>query len=569
MLVDRIPIIKPKSEDQKIYWPPKTKKMAYLCLHLLAFALVPCFAKNHVLFIVIDDLGFDDVGFRSHEIRTPTIDALAARGVVLDSYYVQDVCSPSRATFMTGRYAMHHTVVDWIPPASAYGLPLNETTMAEKFKQAGYATHMSGKWHLGFYKWAMTPTFRGFDSFLGFYSGGEDYFTHRSGLGYDFRHDPTPRCGQNCSQINWQDEGNYSTTVFTREAVRIVQDHDAHNTDKPLFLYLAYQGVHAPNDVPQSYVDPYKESIADPKRRIFAGMLSAVDEGITNVTDALQRKGMLNTTTIVVTSDNGGPVLGGDAVGARNWPLRGGKHSIWEGGVRAVAFVSGAGIADTNKGTQYTSLMHGADWLPTLSDVAGYDLLNTLPLDGVSQWSGISGSGSGSGSGNAPRTSVVLGNATNLCSWPSLDDPRRERYASMSSSSLECGFAIRDGDWKLIQGYGGGPDDWCNTTSTGRTCRNTTHGTGTGSGVLGVGAVAADGRQALKECPNGWCLYNIAKDPNEYLECSRQYPGVLNRLKLEMTQVLQTYHAYQIDPQCPTQTFQNDSHVGLTWQPWC
>jgi arylsulfatase A-like enzyme len=121
--------------------------MSYLCLHLnlLALALVPCFAKNHVLFIVIDDLGFDDVGFRSHEIRTPTIDALAARGVVLDSYYVQDVCSPSRATFMTGRYAMHHTVVDWIPPASAYGLPLNETTMAEKFKQAGYATHMSGK----------------------------------------------------------------------------------------------------------------------------------------------------------------------------------------------------------------------------------------------------------------------------------------------------------------------------------------------------------------------------------------------------------------------------------------
>ena len=85
----------------------------------------PTLPPPNVLFIVIDDLGFDDVGFRSHEIQTPTIDSLARKGVVLDQYYVQDVCSPSRATFMTGRYAMHHSVVDWIPPASAYGLPLN------------------------------------------------------------------------------------------------------------------------------------------------------------------------------------------------------------------------------------------------------------------------------------------------------------------------------------------------------------------------------------------------------------------------------------------------------------
>ena len=117
---------------------------------------------------------------------------------------------------------MHHGVVDWIPPASAYGLPLNETTMAEKFKEAGYKAHMSGKWHLGFYKWEFTPTFRGFDSFLGFYSGGEDYFTHESSGGYDFRRDSQPRCGKDCSEVNAQDQGNYSTTVFTREAVRVI-----------------------------------------------------------------------------------------------------------------------------------------------------------------------------------------------------------------------------------------------------------------------------------------------------------------------------------------------------------
>ena len=102
--------------------------------------------KPNVVFIVVDDLGHDDVGYMSHEIYTPNIDAMARGGITLDNYYVQDVCSPSRATFLTGRYAMHHSIVDWIPPASAYGLPLNETTMAQMFETAGYSCHATGKW---------------------------------------------------------------------------------------------------------------------------------------------------------------------------------------------------------------------------------------------------------------------------------------------------------------------------------------------------------------------------------------------------------------------------------------
>ena len=537
-----------------------------LCVSFLSLSQ----AKNHVLFIVIDDLGFNDVGFRSHEIKTPNIDKFALQGVILNKYYVQDVCSPSRATFMTGRYAMHHSIVDWIPPKSAYGLPLNETTMAEKFKQAGYATHMSGKWHLGFYKWAMTPTFRGFDSFLGFYSGGEDYYTHQSSGAYDFRRDPTPNCGMNCSRINWQDQGVYSTTAFTREAVRVINEHHVQHgsstEETPLFLYLAYQGVHAPAQVPQRYVTPYANSILDPKRRIFAGMLSAVDEGIGNVTAALETHGMLDSTTIVFTSDNGGPVLGGDAVGARNWPMKGGKHSIWEGGVRATAFVSGAGIAPSQKGTEYQNLMHGSDWLPTLSKVAGYDLKGTLPLDGISQWSGISSGKQQYDQENdstRQRTSVVLGNATNLCSWK-VGDPRRTKYDgyddhSWSSDSAGCGFGLRDGDWKIIQGYGGDPDDWCNTTSNGRTCLNRT----------ATATKNNNGQKKLTECPNGWCLYNITKDPFEYQEISKDHPGVLNMLQSKMKIILETYTEYQIDPSCSTAKYKNNSHVGKSWAPWC
>lgn len=130
-------------------------------------------AKPNVVMIVVDDLGFDDMGFRmelngqSPQIDTRNVDKLAREGVVLDAYYVQCVCSPSRVTFLTGRYPLHHGINDWIPPSSAYGMPLNETTIADHFKAAGFKTHAIGKWHAGFYTDQFTPTFRGFDSFYG------------------------------------------------------------------------------------------------------------------------------------------------------------------------------------------------------------------------------------------------------------------------------------------------------------------------------------------------------------------------------------------------------------------
>ena len=120
----------------------------------------------HILLIVVDDLGWNDVGFRSHQIKTPYIDAMAKGGIVLNQYYVQDVCSPSRATFMTGRYPLHHSVNDWLRNGVATGLPLNETIVPQKLATRGYTSHATGKWHLGFYSWQHTPTFRGFNSFV-------------------------------------------------------------------------------------------------------------------------------------------------------------------------------------------------------------------------------------------------------------------------------------------------------------------------------------------------------------------------------------------------------------------
>ena len=155
--------------------------------------------------------------------------------------------------------------------------------------------------------------------------------------------------------------------------------------------------MHAPAQVPSWYEVKYQTRINDTKRRTFAGMLSCVDEGIGNVTKELERRNMMSNTLFVFTSDNGGAIQGGDSVGARNWPLRGGKHSIWEGGVRATSVVYSQNedlISVERRGTTYNGLMHGADWFPTLSDVAGYDLNGTLELDGVSQWSAITGTDS-------------------------------------------------------------------------------------------------------------------------------------------------------------------------------
>lgn len=505
--------------------------------------------KPHILFVVVDDLGFTDVGFRSQEIRTPTIDKLAKQGVVLDQYYVQDVCSPSRATFMTGRYAMHHGIVDWIPPGSTYGLPLNETTMADKFKEAGYATHAVGKWHLGFYRKEMTPTFRGFDSFYGYYSGGEDYFSHSSGGHYDFRRDPAPNCGPGCSQIAAEADGRYSTTLFSEESIRIV---NMHPVDKPLFLYLAYQAVHAPAQVPQHYMDAYNDTIADPMRRKFAGMLSCVDEGLTNVTTALQDRGMMNNTLVVFTTDNGGPINTGDGVGARNWPLRGGKHSIWEGGTRGTAIIYGQMLLQ--RGYTFKHLMHGADWMPTMGAVAGFDVSTIpLPLDGVNQWEAIN-----AGNSYKPqRTDFVYGNSTNNCAWER--NLQHVQQATDNTNRIACGFGIRDQQWKLIHGYGGGPDSWCNQTSQGLVCKEWP---GFDADVSLVHPVPP----CIKK---GFCLWDIQSDPYEHTEVSERHPEVVKMLRVKMAHVLGSYTSYRLDPGCGHPIFEHNVKVGTAWAPWC
>ena len=185
---------------------------------------------------------------------------------------------------------------------------------------------MIGKWHLGFYTWHHTPTFRGFQSFYGFYGGAEDYYAHSSGAGLSSHPNTGSRLSgldlRNQTSADFNKMGVYSTPLFASEAQRIIRNHAVSESDSPLFLYLAFQAVHSPQEVPQVYVDQYKNTISDMNRRKFAGMVSCLDEAIGNVTNTMKEMGLWKKTLMMFTTDNGGPVHTFSAIGASNWPLR-------------------------------------------------------------------------------------------------------------------------------------------------------------------------------------------------------------------------------------------------------
>ena len=219
-------------------------------------------------------MGYADAGFNGGtQIQTPHLNALAREGTVLRSFYVQPVCSPTRATLMTGRYVAHTGVYHVVKPNAPWGLPLKERTLAQALKEGGYETAISGKWHLGEYRPEYRPTLRGFDHQYGLWTGAIDYFTHERGKMLDWHRDDQP-----C-----KDEG-YSTHLIAREACRLLNARDASN---PFFLYLPFNAVHFPLQVPDSYLAPY-EKLAG-KRKTYAGMVAALDEAVGQVIATLDR----------------------------------------------------------------------------------------------------------------------------------------------------------------------------------------------------------------------------------------------------------------------------------------
>jgi arylsulfatase A-like enzyme len=304
----------------------------------------------------VDDLGYSDCGFNGgRKIKTPNIDRLAKSGAVLENHYVQPVCSPTRSALLTGRYPTHTGVYTVVRPGAHWGLPLNERTLADTLRSAGYRTAITGKWHLGEFEKSYQPIARGFDHQYGHFFGALDYFTHQR--------DSHPDWYRNGEPLQ---EPGYTTHLVANKACRIIETGDK---SKPVFLYVPFNGVHSPFQVPEEYLKPYPNLSGS--RQILAGMLAAVDEAIGKIESSLSKAGILENTLILFSSDNGGPPSD------INNPLRDFKGSVFEGGIRAAAFATWPGHIPA--GQRIQEPMHIIDWYPTLLKLAGTSENQPLP----------------------------------------------------------------------------------------------------------------------------------------------------------------------------------------------
>jgi len=349
--------------------------------------------RPNIVFILTDDLGFHDVGYHgSTAIKTPTLDRLAYNGVRLENYYVQPTCTPSRSQLLSGRFQIHTGLQHGsIKPCQPNSMPEEMPTLANMLHDAGYATYMVGKWHIGHYKEQVVPTRRGFDSFFGLFTGEVDYYSHVRCTDVEIAQESPGNDYSEMRKLNGNNDekymkrefcdfdlrtnetaaanysGHYSTHLFTQKAIDVIQSHSSKQDAKPFFLYLAYQAVHEPLEVSEIYTKPYA-SVKDKNRTIYAGMTACMDEGVSNVTAALEKSGLWSNTVLIFSTDNGGEV----AYGGNNWALRGWKRSSWEGGMRGVGFVHSPLIK--RRGTVNSGLMHVSDWFPTILALAGHKI---------------------------------------------------------------------------------------------------------------------------------------------------------------------------------------------------
>jgi len=451
-------------------------RLFILLLALATTGIASAADKPNIVFLLADDLGYSDVGFHNSEIKTPNIDKLAATGARLEAFYVQPVCSPTRAAFMTGRYPMRHGLqVGVVRPWAQYGLPLEERTLAQALQDAGYFTAVCGKWHLGHFQRIYLPTSRGFNHQYGHYNGALDYFTHDRDGGFDWHRDDAV-----C-----HDEG-YTTKLLGDEAVRLIEKHDG---NKPLFLYVPFNAPHSPLQALPEYLEKYA-SITDQKRRTYAAMVACVDDQIGRIVAALKARGLADNTLIAFSSDNGGPT----GSGATNGPLRAGKATLYEGGIRVSAFANFPGqIAG---GTVVKEPLHMVDWYTTLVKLAGGSLDQKLPLDGRD-------------------------------AWPTITKGAPSPHTEILHNTTPTNGAIRVGDWKLVKN-GNRPDDG-------------------GEGE----AKAAKKKKAGGTTGDLIELFNIADDPYEKTNLAEKHPDKAKDLLSKLAAYAQQAVPPKIAPQTP------------------
>lgn len=376
----------------------------------------------NILFVLADDLGWSDVGYHGGPIRTPHIDRLASTGVELDQHYVYPVCTPTRASLLTGRFASrfgeHATV-----PTNLPVLPDGYETLASTLHGFGYDTGLFGKWHLGS-ALEHGPNEYGFAASYGSLGGGVDPWNHRYKTG------PFSRTWHRDREF--VDEPGHVTDLITREAAAWIESRE-----RPWFCYVPFTAVHIPIDAPASWLATYdgRSYDSDPRRdrsfKRYAAYVSHMDDAVGRLIETLDRTGQRERTLVVFTSDNGAPTgyprSFSDEYPGRHWdtprlgsnlPLRGEKADLYEGGVRTPAVVSWPGVL----GPGVTAApVFVADWMPTLLALVGAEPRHNPAWDGLDVWTTLA-------SGVPPLR-------------------RRDIYWNYR----EARFALRRDGWKVVQ----------------------------------------------------------------------------------------------------------------------
>jgi arylsulfatase A-like enzyme len=371
--------------------------------------------RPNIVFIMADDLGWNDVGYHDSDIKTPRLDRLAAEGVRLAQHYVTPVCWTTRECLLLGRGTAVLNAVNSGDNRSSLPLPPDTTGLAAALRSTGYTTHISGKWHINSMDPELRPLKHGFDTSYGYLHGQIDpYLPHKYKLNNKTWH-------RNDVMF---DEPGHVTDLLTDEALRVIEsDHES-----PFFLYVAYSVPHYPLDEPEEWIKPYEGRIEDPWRRLFAASVSHLDDAVGRIVDSLKRSGQRENTILVFVSDNGGQkswkapkehydgrykdhTTLGD-----NRPLNGWKAGVYEGGIRVASIVSWPGRVPV--GSTVDEVVCVLDWMPTFCGLAGH----RVDLDGGGQdiWPVIAGKAE-------PRERTL-----------------RWKYGGKT--------AVRAGDWKLVVG---------------------------------------------------------------------------------------------------------------------
>jgi len=346
--------------------------------------------RPNVILIVTDDQGWADIGYHNDKVRTPNMDRLCEMGVELDAHYVQPQCTPTRVALLTGRYPSRfgpQATFANNEPAFALGT----FTMARMFKELGYDTALMGKWHLG----SMAehgPNKFGFDYSYGSLAGAVGMYDHRYRIGSPYE----ITWHRDGGLIEGNEDGTHVTDLIADDAVRFLRQE----RDKPFFLYLPFHAVHLPIVENDEKWHAMNAHVVDDDRRAFLAAASHLDDAIGRIINAVDNSVALENTLVIFTSDNGGVHWahpGGDYPApdpkmikgfSSNNPLRDGKITAYEGGIRVPAFVTWVGTLEPGK---VGSRMHAVDWLPTLAHLLGYEPNQEMQWDGVNVWPIITG----------------------------------------------------------------------------------------------------------------------------------------------------------------------------------